>query len=60
MEDEALELARKELEAARQWFEWVTEPALVDEAIFRWRAAEMRLAALTRARALRELRPRAT
>lgn len=40
---EGLINARAELEAARQWFEWVTEPPLVDEAIFRLRAAEMRL-----------------
>ncbi|MCL6595475.1 MAG: hypothetical protein K6V73_04600 [Firmicutes bacterium] len=40
----AVEGARRELEAAQQWFEWVTEPRLVDEAIYRLRAAELRLA----------------
>jgi len=35
--------ARLELEAARQWFEWATDPGQVDEAIFRLRAAELRL-----------------
>lgn len=39
-----LTTARAELEAAQQWFEWVTEPRLVDEAILRLRAAEMRFA----------------
>jgi hypothetical protein len=47
----AVERARRELEDARQWFEWVTEPRLVDEAILRLRAAELRLA-----HALRPLR----
>jgi hypothetical protein len=40
----AVQAARQELEAARQWFDWVSEPRLVDEAVFRLRAAEMRLA----------------
>ena len=40
---EAVHAARQELEAARQWFDWVSEPRLVDEAVFRLRAAEIRL-----------------
>jgi hypothetical protein len=31
------------VEAARGVFDWVTEPRLVDEAIFRLRAAEIQL-----------------
>lgn len=45
-EDPDFEAARRDLEIARQWFDWVTEPHLVDEAIFRLRAAELRLSAL--------------
>ncbi len=49
---QAVEVARQELEAARQWFDWVSEPCLVDEAVYRLRAAEMRLVhALTPLRA---------
>lgn len=51
--DGALEEARMDLELARQWFDWVTEPLLVDEAIYRLRAAEMRLTDLTRSRRAR-------
>lgn len=40
---QAVEVARQELEMARQWFDWVSEPRLVDEAVYRLRAAEMRL-----------------
>lgn len=47
------EEARQELELARQWFDWVTEPHLVDEAIYRVRAAEMRLTALSQIRRAR-------
>lgn len=39
----AIQAAKKELEAAWQWFEWVSEPRLVDEAVYRVRAAELRL-----------------
>lgn len=48
--DGAFEDARLDLELARQWFDWVTEPHLVDEAIYRLRAAEMRLTAITHGR----------
>lgn len=51
--DETLEAARLDLELARQWFDWVTEPHLVDEAIYRLHAAEMRLSALTHGRRAR-------
>lgn len=38
-----VERAKADLEVARGVFDWVTEPRLVDEAIYRLRAAEIRL-----------------
>lgn len=39
----ALEGELQELDGARRWFEWVTDPCAVDEAILRLGAAELRL-----------------
>lgn len=41
--DQGLSQAKRELEMAYQFFNWTTEPRLIDEAIHRIRAAELRL-----------------
>lgn len=46
-EDEELLRARRELQAAYQFFNWATEPRFVDEAIRRIQAAESRIDNLT-------------
>jgi hypothetical protein len=49
----AIRGALDELDVARQWFDWVTDPYAVDEAIFRLSVAELRMT-----RAMRQLRMR--
>jgi hypothetical protein len=49
----AIRGALSELDVARQWFAWVTDPSAVDEAILRLGAAERRLT-----RAIEPLRSR--
>ena len=49
----AIRGALDELDVARQWFDWVTDPYAVDEAILRLGVAELRMT-----RTMRRLRMR--